>query len=384
MRAAGMICECNPLHEGHRYLLRQAKENGADAVICVMSGSFVQRGEAAILDARTRAEILCDGGADAVFELPFPYCSSGAEFFARAGVDVLSRLGVSELWFGSECGDVERLDRLAAIVSGEAFQAAYAGSVRSEEGTAARYVSLLQSMEKSDEPILPNDLLGIAYLRALKEGATTMRPFTVKRMGSGYAEETVCADQYPSATALRLLLKQGNLDEARRYLTDTCHRLLAETIANGDAPAEMKNAERLILGFFRLQPKAYFEEIAELSGGLGARLCEAARRARSLEELLSLAATKKYPRARLQRGILFALTGIGQTDMRTSPTYTRLLAANETGHRFLASIRKTAQIPIVTRSADYPKTPEAIKQRELEQKAEWLYSLCLPSMIGEQ
>lgn len=384
MRTAGVICECNPLHEGHRYLLRRAKESGAEAVICVMSGDFVQRGEAAILDARTRAEILREGGADAIFELPFPFCSSGAEFFARAGVNVLARLGASELWFGSECGSIDRLDRLAVIARSEDFQAAYAASVRSENGTAARYVSLLQSMEGSDAPISPNDLLGIAYLRALKEGNFAMRPVTLKRVGSGYAEETVRSDQYPSATALRALLKTGDTGTAKQYLTDTCYRLLNESIERGDAPAALENAERLILGYFRLHPKSYFENIAELSGGLGARLCEAAKKSADLEEMLSLAATKKYPRARLQRGILFALTGITPEDLRTSPAYTRLLAANETGHRFLASIRKTAQIPIVTRSADYPKIPEAIHQRELEQKAERLYDLCRPSMMKMQ
>lgn len=378
MRTAGVICECNPLHEGHRHLLRHAKESGAEAVICVMSGDFVQRGEAAILDARTRAEVLCEGGADAVFELPFPFCSSGAEFFARAGVNVLARLGVSELWFGSECGDIDRLSRLASLAQSEDFQAAYASSVRSSDGTAARYVSLLQKMEGNDEPLDSNDLLGIAYLRALLEGAFALRPVTVKRVGSGYNEESVRADQYPSATALRALLKTGDTGTAKQYLTDTCYRLLNESIERGDAPAALKNAERLILGYFRLHPKSYFENIAELSGGLGARMCEAAKQSASLEELLSLAATKKYPRARLQRGILFALTGITPEDLRTSPAYTRLLAANETGYRFLASIRKTAQISIVTRSADYPKTPEAIKQREWERQAEGLYELCKP------
>ena len=76
MRTAGMICECNPLHGGHRHLLCRMSEGGADAVVCVMSGDFVQRGEAAIVDCRTRAQILLDGGADLVFELPFPFCSS--------------------------------------------------------------------------------------------------------------------------------------------------------------------------------------------------------------------------------------------------------------------------------------------------------------------
>ena len=107
MRIAGIICECNPIHGGHLYLMREARRQGADAVVCVMSGCFTQRGEAAIADPHTRAHALILGGADAVVELPFPFSCAGAEFFAAAGVEILNRLGVGELWFGSECGDLE-------------------------------------------------------------------------------------------------------------------------------------------------------------------------------------------------------------------------------------------------------------------------------------
>ena len=129
MKIAGIICECNPMHAGHVYLMNEAKRAGADVLVCVMSGCFVQRGEAAIADPYARAEILVRAGADAVVELPFPYSASSAEFFGAAGVDILARLGIDELWFGSECGDVELLSRMAEVADDPAFLARYAETV---------------------------------------------------------------------------------------------------------------------------------------------------------------------------------------------------------------------------------------------------------------
>ncbi len=378
MRAFGVICECNPLHDGHRYLLRQARAHGADAVVCVMSGCFVQRGEAAIFDPSSRARALVDGGADLVLELPFPYAASGAEFFARAGVDILSRIGVEELWFGSECGDLERLWSLARIAESESFRRAYIESTRSSGGTAGTYVALLQEAEKSDAPLMANDLLGIAYLRALLTSDTSMKAHTIARMGSGYAEARLTEGEVPSATALRAMIRQNGVQSVREYLTPVTAELLQEAIDKGRAPAELKCAERLILGRLSMLLGTKTEEIAELSGGLGARLCAAAREAQSFEELLTLGATKKYPTARLQRGILFALTGVNQEDLRKPVAYTRLLAANEKGYAYLASCRKSRRTAVVTRASDYPNTEDALRLRELELAAERLYELCMP------
>ena len=121
MKVAGIIAEYNPFHSGHGYLIEQARASGADCVVCVMSGYFTQRGEAAIADPYFRSRALLYGGADLVLELPYPYSSSSAEFFAGAGVDILSRLSVDELWFGSECGDLTLLQRGADASLDEVF-----------------------------------------------------------------------------------------------------------------------------------------------------------------------------------------------------------------------------------------------------------------------
>ena len=167
------------------------------------------------------------------------------------------------------------------------------------------------------------------------------------------------------------------MEGAAPYVTADTLALLKRAESEGTAPADLKWAERWILGQFRMMDPN--TPVAELGGGLLPRMIRAAQRADSMEGLLTLAATKKYPLARLRRGILFGLTGIAAADLRTLPAYTRLLAANAVGCRFLSERRKTMQIPVVTRNASLPQTAEAARQAEWERRAYALYTLCLPA-----
>lgn len=380
MRTAGIICECNPLHAGHQYLMEQARRAGAEGIVCVMSGCFTQRGEPAVLNPRSRAELLLSAGADAVLELPYPYSCAGAERFAAAGVRILDRLGVDTLWFGSECGDIGLLRRAARIASGEVFAQMYrercAGGSR---GTAAAYFDCLREQGGLGDRFSPNDILGIAYLRALARLHSRMEPFTVLRAGSGYHEETPREGEFPSATALRRLLFSGGADALSPWMPEEQLRVVRRELDAGSAPARMELAERALLASLRLMPPERLEQAPELTGGLGRRVRAAAHRAGSLAELLSLSVTKKYPEARVRRGILFALTGVRPEDIRSEPAYAVLLAANQTGCRFLKEARRSAAIPVVTAHAGIPQTPRAKRQEELTQTAFALYTLCLPS-----
>ncbi len=380
MRTAGIICECNPLHAGHLYLLEKARESGAEAVIAVMSGCFVQRGEAAVADPYARAEILVRAGFDAVVELPFPFAAASAEFFGAAGAEILSRLGVDELWFGSECGDVDALLRCAEIAESDAFVTRYSANVQRADGTARAYFDVLREM-CADAAVAfdPNDILAISYLRAMRKIGSKMRPVTVKRVGSGYAETALAGDVFPSATALRRTWHTDGLDAITPYLPTPCAELLAREAAAGRAPADLRAIDALILGFFRMCDPASLEDIAELGGGLGNRMAQLSQRATTAEELLALCATKKYTDARLRRGILFALTRVREQELRRKIAYVRLLAANRTGCAYLASVRKSATVPVVTRQTDLPESPEARAQFAMESRAAALYAMTLPT-----
>ena len=383
MKTVGIICECNPYHGGHEYLMKCARESGADAIICVMSGNFVQRGEAAVLSPHARAEILVLSGADAVVELPFPYAASSAEFFGRAGVEVLSRLGVDEVWFGSESGDLELLSRYAEVADSQEFQAAYAAATEREGGTASAYFKLLSQMANDKGAVCaPNDILGISYLRAIRTLHSDIKPVTIKREGSGYAEQELVIGSFPSATALRRAWEENEIESIMSYLPGVCGEVSRREGRAKAAPATLKHAEALVLGMLALTPPKELEGYVGLGSGLAGRLHNAALKATTLTEFYELCATKKYPDARIRRGVLAALLRVKMEDLRAPVSYVRLFAINEVGRAFLASARKTSDLPIVTRQTDLPETPAAARQFELESASAALYSKCLPRAIA--
>lgn len=378
MKIAGIICECNPMHAGHVYLMSEARRAGADIILCVMSGCFMQRGEAAIVDPFARAEILVRAGADAVVELPFPFSASSAEFFGAAGVDILARLGIDELWFGSECGNIELLSRMAAIAESPEFLARYAETAHGNSGTARAYFDCLQEFCETDA-CSPNDILALSYLRALSKNAPHVCPRTVKRMGSGYSETALNGEKIPSATALRRSWMENNLDAIQSYFFDEETKIFKREETIGHAPASLTYAERWILGTLRSADAKKLSLYEGLAGGVAERLIASANNAKSLADLLERAATKKYPDARLRRAILSAITEVLPSDVRVKAAYTHLLAANQRGCSYLAQQRKTPRMVIVTRRGDIPEGDHAARQALLETREKALYSLCYPS-----
>lgn len=383
MKAVGIICECNPPHAGHAHLISKAKRS-ADCVVCLLSGPFVQRGDAAILTPHARAEILLGMGADLVLELPFPYAASGAETFAASGVSILSRLGVSELWFGSECADVSLLFRFADAADDPDFQTRYAERVTADatEGTAAVWFETLSDFCSLPAPLSPNDILGVSYLRAIASQHSKLIPHAIPRVGSGYADDRLPAVWIPSATALRKAIFDGNLQSVYAFFQDFEQKILQAEADAGRFPISLSHAAPAILSHFRLCDPTLLDGIAELSGGLGRHLQKAVLEADDLPSFLSLAATKKYPLARLRRGILFALIGVTRADLSAAPAYVRLLALNRAGSAFLSSVRRTSSIPVVTSNAGVPSDDASRRQDELSRRACSLWSLCFPSPVS--
>ncbi len=378
MKICGIISEYNPFHSGHEYLIRCAKQS-ADVVVAVMSGHFVQRGDASVVDKYTRAKCALLGGADLVLELPFPFCSSSASFFARAGVDILSMVGANILTFGSESGDTDRLWTLAERLLEATDREKDAG-----EGSAAAHFKGL--LDGEAERLSPNDILAVEYLAAIRERELDMSPLAVLRKGDGFLCKTTGASAYASATALRKCMQDGDMDVLSGYMPKACYDQLCLSLLQGDAPASLKNAERTILGFFRLTSPEMLSDIAGLGNGLEYRLCECASKSQTLEEMFSLAATKRYPDATIRRAVIAAILGVKYADLDGGVAYTTVLGANERGRMLLASLRKSG-LPILTKPSDidmlcvrHKVNEHAIRrQAELSARADALYSLCLPS-----
>ena len=378
MQVSGIICECNPPHAGHFRLIDCARRAGTDAVICVMSGCFTQRGEAAILSPRVRAQMLLDGGADAVFDLPFPFCSASGEAFAAAGVSLLARLGMTDLWFGSECGDLSLLQAAARLSGSPAFISAYREKTRSGHGTASAYADCLREAMGSSAPTAPNDLLALSYLRAL--GESGVLPHTVRRDGAGYLDAELPAEGPPSATALRQLLLQGGPDATAEYFSPVALSLLRHEWNAGHAPALTSRLDPAFLACLRLTPPETLSKTAGFGGGIGERLSELARRLPDMDAILRGSGVS-CPTSRLRRGLLFALTHVTEADLRQVPVFAVLLAANRTGCNLLARRRKAGGIPIVTKRREVPDTPDALRQVALTEAAVGLWCLCLPDPV---
>ena len=363
-----IVSEFNPLHNGHVYLLNKARELGAESVTCIMSGNATQRGELAIIDKYCRAEAAVRLGADLVLELPYPWCASSAEYFAAAAVSLVYPFG-DVLLFGSECGDIELLKRAATVCDSDEFKAEYESRVSDGEATAAAYVACLE--KRGISKLSSNDLLGVAYIRAIYKLGVPLKPITVKRLGAAYNEKDEVEGALQSATALRGMLASGDTEKLGSYAPDAMVQKLIEGAREGiitDASA----IDTAALSFFRLTEPSALCDTAEMTDGLENRICSLANSSVSFEETFAKLRTKRYTDAKLRRAILFAMTGVQKRDIRQMPQYTLLLGANENGRALLAKNRKKKQANVITKPADAPK---ACRQYKLGQKLDALYGL---------
>ncbi len=382
MKAVGIICEYNPYHAGHaRQLSAARRDAGADVVIALMSEHATQRGELAVADGYVRAEAAVRCGADVVVGLPFPYSCAPAEFFANAGVHILNAMGVDALHFGSECGEIEPLKAAAARLYSPEFceQLTAYQSAHPERGIMECRAAVYEQIYHSPLPGGSNDLLAMAYLHALDASDSAMQPMTIKRKGQAYNESIApWAGQYPSATALRALWQTGGLESLRPHLPSPVLEQLEKAMADGLAPLDASRLTPAILAFYRTASADALSLCADMDGGLASRLIEAAKGATTLDEMFSLAATKRYTAARIRRAMLFGLCDVRPENLRNSPAYVRLLGASKNGCAYLSSIRKTCALPIITKPADVPTDTPSLRQRALEEKLEAYLTLAYP------
>ncbi len=334
---SGIICEFNPFHAGHKHLIDQVKCHPGDAVVCVMSGNFVQRGTFAVYDKRARTETALKGGADLVLELPTAYATRSAEGFARAGVQLLEATGVVErLAFGTECADSQALTALAGEIK------AHQGEIAQVMKTGCSYPAARRKV--IDSPLLdtPNNILALEYMEC------TQLPCTcVQRLGLGHDT----ADPLYSASAIRATLP-------------------AEAIYS------IEHCQRAVLAVLRRMEAADWAAIDDVTDGLENRLARAAQSATSLEELYTTIKTKRYTHARIRRIVLRAYLGIGKEDYPATPPYLRVLGFNAAGKALLAKMQHSATLPTVTRMADVKAlSPEGQALFRLESRCTDLYAL---------
>ena len=363
-----IVSEFNPLHYGHAYLFEQARAHGAETVTCVMSGNSTQRGELAIVDKYERARAAIECGADLVLELPFPWCSASAEYFANAAVYVASFFG-DTLFFGSECSDIEFLYDAAKYCTTEEFTAEYDLSLRNGEGSANAFIECLS--KKGFSNVFSNDLLGISYIKSIISNGYSLVPITTQRVGAGYNDTQSYSDRFSSATAIRTLIEQGRYDELSSLVPPPMARILINEIENGRVTV-LSEADSAILSYFRLSSPEELYGVADTSGGIANRLINVSRQSVSAADMIERLKTKRYTDAKMRRAMLYCLTKTPQECIRALPAYTTLLGANEKGRALLSKNKKQNGICVVTKSADAPRDTE---QYALSEKLDMLFGV---------
>ncbi len=375
MRTAGIICEYDPFHLGHAWHIAQTRAAlGEDcAVVCCMSGHWTQRADCAVADKWTRGALALAGGADLVLELPLPWALSTAERFAWGGVAVLAAAGVVDtLSFGSESGDLARLQAAADCLDRPAYQQALRERLARGLPFAAARQAAAETLLGPEASCLaaPNDNLGVAYLRAIRELRAPLEPLAIRRRGARHSSRTV-REGFASATWVRRLLREGNREGAAALMPGG-----AETLGE---PARLSWAERAVLARLRTMEEADFAALPDSGAaeGLPARLCRAARQSCALEEFYALAKTKRYTHARLRRLAVSAFLGLREADVPAFPPYLRVLGLSSRGRLLLRQMKETAALPVITKPAHVKALPpDAQRLFRLEARAGDLYGLC--------
>lgn len=377
---AGVIAEYNPFHLGHAYQLSAIRQQLGEetAIVVVMSGNFVQRGECAVMEKHARAEAAVLGGADLVLELPTVCAAATAEIFARGGVQILAATGVvTHLCFGSESGGIDELERAAKCLDSEAYRDRLRAFLETGMSFAAARQAAVEELIGAAGGCLAgaNNNLGVEYLRANRKLAFPMIPMTIRRIGAGHDCEGDGA--YPSASAIRRRILAG--EGWHGMVPSGTEAVLEREMAAKRAPAAMANAERSML--YRLRSMAE-EDFLPYDGGeegLYHRFYKAVRQGRDLEEILALAKTKRYTHARLRRMALAAWLELDQEPV--GMPYLRVLAANKRGCEVLKEMKTRAMLPVITRSAGVRKLGEEENRFfAAEARHTDLYALCCPAV----
>lgn len=383
MKIVGLITEYNPFHAGHLYHMQQARElTGADYCVVLMSGSFVQRGEPAIFDKYRRTKAALLAGADLVLEMPVAFSTASAHEFAAYGVALLSAIGVDAVVFGSECGQIEILKQAAYALNHESaeFQERLRKGLKAGLTYPQARAKALE-MEDTWASVLtsPNNILGIEYLRAAEDLHSPMEFYTISRKGSGYHENTLADANFPSASAIRGIIR-NSLSKDKDLLDILASHLPAVThpAYTGAVPVFVDDFSEL-LNAAVLQLQATFS-IADLSPELAARLAKPPYFPLSFEERIQALKTRQLTYTRVSRALLHLVLGMREEDISRwkdegYALYARILGFRRQSSPLLSCLHKKSSIPLITKMADAAQnlSPSALALLEQEVYASHLY-----------
>ncbi|MGB8455005.1 MAG: nucleotidyltransferase [Anaerocolumna sp.] len=367
MKIVGLITEYNPFHNGHLYHIKEAKKmTGADYVIVVMSGNFVQRGAPALIDKYNRTEMALACGADIVLELPVSFSTASAELFALGAVSLLDKLGIVDyLCFGSECGNTTLLENAASILLKEPKEYKEVLNHLLKKGNtfpAARMEALKAISPLIGDSLLsfPNNILGIEYLKALLRLNSPIKPVTITRLTAEYSslDLTPCTEKtISSATAIRkALFHEKSLTNFENHVPRSVYKLMQENyqktfpICDGDFS--------LLLNYKLMQEtKATLTKYSDITPDLANRIHDTNTQGLNFKELAGKIKTRQWTLTRINRVLIHLLLNLYSDNFNEYKEsgyaqYARLLGFKKTSSHLIREILKNENIPVITKMAD--------------------------------
>lgn len=363
MKIVGLITEYNPFHNGHLHHINLAKKTtGADYVVVIMSGNFVQRGAPAIIDKYSRTHMALTCGADLVIELPCVFATSSAEAFASGAVSILNKMGcVDYLCFGSEYGEIPVLKKIAEILAYEPIEFKKYLKDYLKEGfpfPIARKKALLDykidnSITNAElEQILsePNNILAIEYIKAIIRQNSTIEPVTIKRIVSGYHDTSIC-DTICSASAIRNTLLNNGVDSFKNQVPESVFDILAKEY-NKTFPIYLNDFSSILkyrLIFKNIHPNTCYLDVSD---SLANTIANHINQFKNIEDFANLLKSKQYTLTRITRSLLHILLNIEKDSADESALYIRILGFKKSSSQLLTIIKENTSIPIISKLAD--------------------------------
>lgn len=369
--AIGIIAEFNPFHNGHKYLIEQAKHHCNEPVVIIMSGSFMQRGDIAITDKWTRANIALKNGADLVLELPVTFSMNTAQKFAYGAVFSLAATGIiDKLAFGSESGNLSDLKKAAELIANEPPDISL--KIKEYMDSGMNYPSARTKAYGNDLTALssPNDILATEYIRASADCGANFEFIPITRAGVSHDSADI-ADTFASASEIRRRIQNGET--------------ITSLIPQSENPP-IYNSRRLdtaVTANLRMMDINKLKEINDVSEGLENRIKKAAYECDNIDDLCMAVKSKRYTLSRIRRIVWSSFIGLTKELCSFDPEYLRVLGMNSTGKSLLKQMKSTASLPVVTKAANF----RGNRIFDTNRSAESIFSLCAenPNLrIGER
>ena len=409
MKVTGLITEYNPFHNGHKYHIEEARRlTGADYIVVVMSGDFVQRGTPACMDKYLRTEMALRCGADLVVELPVLFATSSAEYFALGAIKILDSLGfVDSICFGSEVGELMPLETITNLLLEEpdCFKKALSYYLQlGDTYPVARKKALLTVFNEDSKPMYesilatPNNILGIEYLKALKLLNSSMKPYTIKRKTAGYHEQHLNTE-ISSATSIRNELTKNRLKELKEAVPSKVYELFEDNYKKR-FPIETDDFSAELYHKLLYSSKDTLLKYLDMSEDLSLRILNHYKQYQTITQFADVLKSKNYTLTRISRSLCHVLLELTQDDLhpakwhkdenrlqltnRVLPQYIRILGLKKNASFLLKKKESKTTLPLITKVADAKNilSKEALQMLTMDINASSLYQYKIYKKYG--